>query len=288
MNKVEEDGVGEEFVRRTTVGRTFAYSASVLMQIFWMIITTLLLISDNHHGSKAWWDISKQEQATKASINVWEATNHAIGKLIPCLLLPLLIIIPPIFRRRKHRVLITLVLCSLGLLLQALHLISSLGWAVQAEEGSLKKGAPELLLREVIATVLAGLLGFVLHTTYCARKKGKPTNIATDFDKNCLHGAHVCLVVLSAVAAIDSSSKFVSGILPLSLFTMLLLVQLRHYATSHTGFFTRHRAIKAMDKFTDEFPLTKFEKDLIRRPQTARVIDNMLTKPLYPRSLCPC
>ena len=64
---------------------------------------------------------------------------------------------------------------------------------------------------------------------------------------------------------------------------MLLLVQLRHYATSHTGFFTRHRAIVDMDKFAAEF-----EKDLIKKPQTARVIDNMLTKPLYPRSLCPC
>ena len=82
--------------------------------------------------------------------------------------------------------------------------------------------------------------------------------------------------------------RFVSGLLPLSLFTMLLLVQLRHYATSHTGFFTRQRAIVAMDKFTAEFPLTKFEKDLIKKPQTARVIDNMLTKPLYPRNLCPC
>ena len=69
---------------------------------------------------------------------------------------------------------------------------------------------------------------------------------------------------------------------------MLLLIQLRHNATSDIGFFTRYRAIVAMDKFTAEFPLTKFEKDLIKKPQTARVIDNMLTKPLYPRSLCPC
>ena len=183
MNKAEE-GEDEEFVRETTVGRTFAYSASVLIQIFWMIITTLLLISDNHHGSKAWWDISylvdEQEQAIRPSTGVWEATNHATGKLIPCLLLPLLIIIPPIFRRRKHRVLITLVLCSLGLLLQALHLISSLAWALKAENGSLKMRTPELLLKEVIAAVLAALLAFVFRTTLCAWKKGKPTNIAVD------------------------------------------------------------------------------------------------------------
>ena len=82
--------------------------------------------------------------------------------------------------------------------------------------------------------------------------------------------------------------RYVSNILPLSLFTMLLLVQLRHYATSHIGFFTRQRAISTMNKFVKEFSLTKIEKDLIKKPQTERVIDNMLTKPLYPRNLCPC
>jgi len=290
QNKVEEDD--EEFGKET-VGRTFAYSASVLTQIFWMFVTTLLLISDNHHGHQAWWDIAYlvedvEGQATKPSISPWEATNHATGKLIPCLLLPLLIIIPPIFRRRKYRVFSTLVLCSLGLLLQALHLISSLVWAAEAEIESLKVRVPELLLREVIAAVQAALLGFVLHTTYRAWREGKPANIAVDINQSCLHGAHVCLVVLSAVAVINSSSKFVSGLLPLSLFTMLLLVQLRHYATSHTGFFTRQRAISTINKFVKEFPLTKIEKDLIKKPQTERVIDNMLTKPLYPRNLCPC
>ena len=183
--KVEEDD--EEFVRETTVGRTFAYSASVLIQIFWMIITTLLLISDKHHGKKAWWDISylvgEEEQITIPSIGPWEATNHAAGKLIPCLLLPLLIIIPPIFRRRKYQVLTTVVLCSLGLLLQALHLITSLIWAVQAERGSLKMRAPELLLREMNAAVLAALFAFILQTAYRAWKKGKTINNAVDINK---------------------------------------------------------------------------------------------------------
>ena len=184
MNKVEEEDE-EELVKETTVGRTFAYSASVLTQILWMVVTTLLLISDNHHEDKAWWKISyleenAQEQAAKLGIGSWEATNHATGKLIPCLLLPLLIIVPPIFRRRRYRVLTTLLLCSLGLLLQVLHLLSSLVWAAQAENGSLKVRLPELLLREVIAAVLAALLGFVLHTTYRTWKEGKTTNIAMD------------------------------------------------------------------------------------------------------------
>ena len=186
-DRVEEEDE-EEFVEETTVGRTFAYSASVLTQILWMVITTLLLISDQHHGDQVWWDIAylvedAQEQATKLRIGPWEATNHATGKLIPCLLLPLLIVIPPIFRKRKQRVLATLVLCSLGLLLQALHLISSLVWAAQAEIGSLKMRVPELLLREVIAALLAALLGFVMHTTYHAWKEREATNIAVDISQ---------------------------------------------------------------------------------------------------------
>ena len=188
-DNVEEEDY-EEFVEESTVGRTFAYSASVLTQILWMVVTTLLLTSDNHHGDQAWWDIAylvgdvqEQEHPSKLRRDPWEATNHATGKLMPCLLLPLLIIIPPIFRRRKHRVLTTLVLCSLGLLLQALHLISSLVWAAQAEIESLKMRIPELLLREVIASLLAALLAFVLHTTYCAWKKGKPANIGVDISQ---------------------------------------------------------------------------------------------------------
>ena len=80
----------------------------------------------------------------------------------------------------------------------------------------------------------------------------------------------------------------VSGLIPLSLLTMLILVQLRHYATSHIGFYTRQRAIAKVDKFVREFPLTKLEKDRIMKPQTERIINNLLTKPLYPRNLCPC
>jgi len=277
---------GEVLVEKTSVGRTFAYAVSVLAQMLWIVITTLLLITDDegHESERAWWD----SDPNKHSFDFWENMSHDTGKLLPCLLLPLLIIVPPIFSRRKHRVLSTLVLCGLGLLLGGLHLLSTLVWVVQAEQDALKRRAPELLLRELISVVLALLLAFVLHSTYRTWNQGKPANAAVDVNQCRLHGAYVCLVVLSAVGVITSSGKVVAEVLPLSLFTMLLLVQLRHYATSHTPFFTRSRAIVAIDKFTAEFSLTKIERDMIKKPQTARVIDNMLTKPIFSKNLCPC
>ena len=82
MNKVEEHE-DEEFVKETTVGRTFAYSASVLTQIFWMVITTLLFSSNYRRGRKDWWDISdllgEQEKATKTSIGLNYMHKHDIA-----------------------------------------------------------------------------------------------------------------------------------------------------------------------------------------------------------------
>ena len=53
MDKRDEEFVGET----SAVGRSFAYIASVLTQIVWTIVTTLLLIGDQHHPDKVWWDI---------------------------------------------------------------------------------------------------------------------------------------------------------------------------------------------------------------------------------------
>ena len=241
---------GEVLVEKTSVGRTFAYAVSALAQMLWIVITTLLLITDDegHESERAWWDSDPNEH----SFDFWENMSHDTGKLLPCLLLPLLIIVPPIFSRRKHRALSTLVLCGLGLLLGGLHLLSTLVWLVQAEQDALKRRAPELLLRGLTSVVLALLLAFVLHSTYRTWNQGKPANAAVDVNQviflrglshpsvvyyiqlelvhqtmprlssawfevttinfsgsaQCrLHGAFVCLVVLSAVGVITSSGK---------------------------------------------------------------------------------
>ena len=49
---------GEVLVEKTSVGRTFAYAVSVLAQMLWIVITTLLLITDDegHESERAWWD----------------------------------------------------------------------------------------------------------------------------------------------------------------------------------------------------------------------------------------
>ena len=172
---------GEVPVEKISVGRTFAYAVSVLAQMLWIVITTLLLITDDegHESERAWWDSDPNEH----SFDFWENMSHDTGKLLPCLLLPLLIIVPPIFSRRKHRALSTMVLCGLGLLLGGLHLLSTLVWVVQAEQDALKRRAPELLLRELTSVVLALLLAFVLHSTYRTWNQGKLANAAVDVNQ---------------------------------------------------------------------------------------------------------
>ena len=149
----------------TSFGRTFAYSAGVLSASVLSIITSLLLIPDTHY-----------EPITTA----WETINHLTSKLFPCLLLPLLIVLPPVFQNRNHRALATIVLCILGILLQAVHVMSTVRWVAQAEKDVMMMRAPELVLALVIAVLLAGLLIFVLVITHQTWREGKPANIVVD------------------------------------------------------------------------------------------------------------
>ena len=149
----------------TSFGRTFAYSAGVFSASVLSIITSLLLIPDTHY-----------EPITTA----WETINHLTSKLFPCLLLPLLIVLPPVFQNRNHRALATIVLCILGILLQAVHVMSTVRWVAQAEKDVMMMRAPELVLALVIAVLLAGLLIFVLVITHQTWREGKPANIAVD------------------------------------------------------------------------------------------------------------
>ena len=58
LKDVEGARSGEVLVEKTSVGRTFAYAVSALAQMLWIVITTLLLITDDegHESERAWWD----------------------------------------------------------------------------------------------------------------------------------------------------------------------------------------------------------------------------------------
>ena len=139
-----------------------------------------------------------------------------------------------------------------------------------------------------------------------------PSNCATDATQTKVYVAQVSLVVLAPWILLGgsladcrwpgprltlhpcrggdcatSSSSF-SAMLPISVFMMLLLVQLRHYTVSHVGYFTRRRAVLYMDSFVKDFNISFLDREQRRRRQRAqRLIDNIFTLPLYP-SYSPC
>jgi hypothetical protein len=87
---------------------------------------------------------------------------------------------------------------------------------------------------------------------------------------------------------VGTSPEF-TVVLPLFLFTLLVVVQLRHYTVTHVGFLTRQRAALQTRRFIEDYALSPLEKDLVReKKQTARLIEATFTVNIYPRGLCPC
>ena len=70
---------GKVLVEKTSVGRTFAYAVSVLAQMLWIVITTLLLVADDegHESERAWWDSDPNEH----SFDFWENMSHDTAPL---------------------------------------------------------------------------------------------------------------------------------------------------------------------------------------------------------------
>ena len=77
--------------------------------------------------------------------------------------------------------------------------------------------------------------------------------------------------------------------LPLFLFTLLLLIQIRHYTVSHINYFTRQRAAVRVQQFIEEYAMSKLEQDIRHEKKlTSRLIEGIFSVNMYSRGLCPC
>lgn len=264
--------------------RTFAYTTSAFVLLASEFVLVSLLASDLQSLRH---EVEEMEETSLA----WSPTNLLVGKTFTCLLLPLLVLLPPVFAGRRPRLAANLLLCAAGLLLLLLHLLSAVCWAATSPHPL--PCLSMLLQRGAVALLLALLLTLLLATTASTwRQAARPSNRATDAARSQEYVAQVSLVVLAPWILLgdklgnstsDSTSDSFYAMVPISVFMMLLLVQLRHYTTSHVGYFTRRRAILHMDSFVKDFNISFLDREQRRRRQRVqRLIDNIFTLPLYP------
>ena len=264
--------------------RTLAYTTTVGLLVFWTVAINIALLKDAASG----------DSGASDNFLTWADVNQVSRSLVTCLVTPLTITVPPIFRHHTLRLAVCLALNILGLLLLCLHLLSGLVWAAMVPTNLLLNKLVVLVLQQILGLLLAACLVVLAFNQLSSWQLKRGLAITWAVPQTGLHASHLLLVLVSAFLPAlanlrhqgGASSEF-SFFLPLCFFTQLLVVQLLHYTYNHVGLVTRQRAADRTRQFIDDFALTALEKELVhKKSHTERIIQGVFTAQIFSRKLC--
>ena len=269
----------------STSYRTLAYTGSVGFLLVWMVVLAAYHI--NHIEEKI------------ISVGVVGEVNHLLGALATSVLLPLTVVLPPVFHNRKTRLKMSLCLNLVTCLVLMVYLVTGVVWAIMCPICILMINLLVLSTQQLTTIMLLACLTTLSRTTIRKYQGVGVTGIdsAVGTNQSLRHGSQVFLVVGTALLSsvgegLDSdratSSTEYSAMLPFFLITLLLVVQVKHYTRSHVGWFTRRRATKRVSRYIKHYPLSELEKDLLCEKKLAeKLIEGAFTANIYPRPSCP-
>ena len=264
--------------------RTLAYTLSVIFLGVWMIslssIVLGLIVAPGEQG--------------ELNESIADA-NQVLAMLIIFIMLPISVMLPPLFIRRKIRLTMALLANIVTSFLLMMYLLTALIWACVSPPHIVLTKLLTLAV-ELVTTIMLLSCMFIMSTTRIRSYQDKvpsPIYSAVGLHQGLHHTSHVFLVVgaalLSALGECLSNNKTTSsqaytGLLPLFLFTLLFVVQVRHYTITHMGWFTRSRAMERVKLYIRQYPLSELEKELVNEKKLAKkLIDGAFTATIYSR-----
>lgn len=279
----EDGGSGKiEQVNVSFSFRTLAYTGSVVFLAIWMIVL-------------ASWVFAKSRIQTLGDI------NYLLAMLITYFMLPLTVILPPVFRKWRTRVKVSIALNLVTSLILVLLVVTALSWAVVQPVVVVMYNMLVLSMGLLVVLMLLASLFIMSWTKF---KKFQLGNLeGSDYVQvvpvgryqALHHGSQVLLVVGAALLSTvgngleDGHPNSQGYTVPCFIGFLLFVVQLRHYTKSHMGWFNRNRTKKQILKYVKQYPLTEIEKKLVNEKRhAARIIEGTFTATLYPRpEVCP-
>ena len=266
--------------------RTLAYTVSVVFLVVWMISLVAYVL--DHVSDK---DLVNQGQLHQSMGEV----NHLLAMLVTFIMLPITVVLPPLFIRRKIRLRMTLSVNLVSCLVLILYLVTGLVWAILCPTSILLINLLKLATQLVTTIMLLACLSIMSMTTIRKYQGKVPTimDSAVGTHQGLHHVSHVFLVVGAALLSAmgeglgtskASTSTVYTSMLPFFLSTMLLVVQVKHYTRSHVGWYTHSRAMKRVRCYIRQFPLSELEKELVSEKKlTGRLIEGAFTASIYHR-----
>ena len=269
--------------------RTLVYTASVII----LLVCSLSLaayVLDHVHGV-AYEGLVYENMA---------GVNYLLAMLITFIMLPLFVILPAMFLRRRVRLMVSLCLnVGTGFLL-TMFMMTGIIWAALCPTSVLLTKMMNLAVQLVTSLMLLCCVTTLLKIRIRRYQEKVPTGVysAVGLDQGLHHASLVFLTFGAAILATlgegmsantNTSSITYPSMLTLFLVNMLLLVQVKHYTRTHVGWYTLSRAKKRVEHFIRQYPLSELERELVNEKKlTARVIEGAFTASIYDRPVWAC
>ena len=264
--------------------RTLAYTVAVIFLVVWMISLTSYAL-DHIHDENV-------EYLNQLYLSMGEV-NHLLAMLVTFIMLPITLILPPLFIRRKIRLTMSLTVNLLTCLVLIMELVTGLVWMVVCPTSILLTNLLKPSLQLLTTIMLLSCLS-IMTMVRIRNYQGKvPTTInsAVGSHQGLLHVSHVFLVVGAALLSAmgeglgtSTPSTLYTSMLPPFLFSLLFVVQVMHYTRTHMGWFTHSRTVKKVKLYIRQFPLSELEKELVdEKNLTERLLEGAFTTSIYTR-----
>ena len=267
--------------------RTLAYTFLAGCLAIWGLIVSFVVFEN--------WVTELDQNDSKTYKGIGEA-SHFLTMFVTFFLLPIVELLPTLFTQTRARMLTYFVLTFLTGVILLCSLVLTVIWAFIRPKHFVLENILNLVCQLHSILIYLGCL-ISLATLRLRMYRGTlPFDSLRDpisFAQSTEHPSHLFLVVgvafqIASGEGLSSSDLSVSQIfpmmLPLYMFSMLGVVQVRHYTKTHVGWFTERKAKERMNQFTRQYSMTPLEKELANEKMlTEVVIDAVFTKSVYPQ-----
>ena len=219
--------------------------------------------------------------------------NHLLDMLVTFIMLPITVILPPLFIRRRIRLTTSLSINLVSCLVLIMKLVTGLVWIVVCPTSILLTNLLKLCVQLLTTIMLLSCLSIMTMVRIRNYQGNVPTTInsAVGSHQGLLHVSHVFLLVGAALLSAmgeglgtSTPSTLYTSMLPPFLFSLLFVVQVMHYTRSHMGWYTHSRTVKTVKLYIRQFPLSELEKELVdEKNLTERLLEGAFTTSIYTR-----
>jgi len=269
--------------------RTVVYTGSVVLLCVWTIILCTYVLAHVHVGHGHGWAYETLAEA-----------NYTLSMLITFIMLPISVVVPPIFLRRSIRLIVSLCINLTTIFLLLMYIVLGIVWAFISPTSVLLTNLLSLSVQLVTSMILLSCMILILKIRIERYRMKVATKVYSAVGLNQgLHHASLVFIVFGAALLstlgegisknTNTSSLTYPSMLPLFLSTLLLLVQVKHYTRTHRGWYTLTGAKRKVELYIRQYPLSELEKELVSEKKlTDRLIEGAFTVNIYNRPSWAC